>query len=61
MIEKRIARRTFPKGAVSSAGLALAGCSDSEPPTYGNILRMGDNLTYKAHRDGYYQKPRKLI
>jgi DMSO/TMAO reductase YedYZ molybdopterin-dependent catalytic subunit len=50
MIKKRIARRSFLKGAVSSAGLVLAGCSDSEPPTYGNILRMGDNLTYKAHR-----------
>ena len=50
MIQKRTARRTFLKGAVSSAGLVLAGCSDSEPPTYGNILRMGDNLTYKAHR-----------
>lgn len=50
MIRKRIARRTFLQGAVSSAGLVLAGCSDSEPPTYGNILRMGDNLTYKAHR-----------
>ena len=50
MIKKRIARRTFLKGAASSAGVLLAGCSDSEPPTYGNILRMGDNLTYKAHR-----------
>jgi len=34
---------------VSSGGLALAGCS-AEPPTYGNLLRMGDWLTYKAHR-----------
>lgn len=50
MIKKRIARRSFLKGAVSSAGLILAGCSDSDPPTYGNILRMGDKLTYKAHR-----------
>jgi DMSO/TMAO reductase YedYZ molybdopterin-dependent catalytic subunit len=50
MIKKRIARRTFLKGAASSAGLVLAGCSASEPPTYGNILRMGDNLTYKTHR-----------
>jgi DMSO/TMAO reductase YedYZ molybdopterin-dependent catalytic subunit len=30
--------------------LILAGCGPSEPPTYGNLLRMGDLLTYKAHR-----------
>ena len=28
----------------------LAGCSGTQPPTYGNVLRMGDLLTYKAHR-----------
>ena len=28
----------------------LAGCSEIQPPTYGNVLRMGDLLTYKAHR-----------
>jgi len=50
MVKKRIARRTFLKCAASSAGFVLAGCSTSEPPTYGNILRMGDNLTYNAHR-----------
>ncbi len=43
-------RRTFIKGLASSAGITLAGCSDTDPPTYGNILRMGDLVTYKAHR-----------
>ncbi len=45
-----IPRRTFIKGLASSASITLAGCSDTDPPTYGNILRMGDLLTYKAHR-----------
>ena len=40
----------FVKGVATSAGLALAGCTQTEPPTYGNVLRMGDLLTYKAHR-----------
>jgi len=34
----------------TSAGLALTGCTQTEPPTYGHVLRMGDLLTYKAHR-----------
>jgi DMSO/TMAO reductase YedYZ molybdopterin-dependent catalytic subunit len=50
MSKRKIERRTFLKGAASSAGLFLAGCSESDPPTYGNILRMADNLTYKTHR-----------
>jgi len=50
MTKNRIPRRTFIKGAASSAGLVLAGCADTEPPSYGNILRMGDALTYQAHR-----------
>jgi len=45
-----IPRRAFMKAMASSAGLALSGCSQTEPPTYGNLLRMGDLLTYKAHR-----------
>ncbi|MBS1978561.1 MAG: molybdopterin-dependent oxidoreductase [Bacteroidetes bacterium] len=28
----------------------LPGCTKPLPPTYGNILRMGDRLTYVAHR-----------
>ncbi len=43
-------RRSFIKSLASSAGLVIAGCSNTEPPTYGNVLRMGDLLTYKAHR-----------
>lgn len=43
-------RRTFIKSLASSAGLVIAGCSNTEPPTYGNVLRMGDLLTYKAQR-----------
>lgn len=43
-------RRTLITGLASAGGLLLAGCSETLPPTYGNILRMGDVLTYKAHR-----------
>lgn len=32
------------------AALMLPGCTKPLPPTYGSILRMGDNLTYVAHR-----------
>jgi DMSO/TMAO reductase YedYZ molybdopterin-dependent catalytic subunit len=46
----RMPRRVFIKGLASSAGLVLAGCTPTDPPTYGNVLRMGDLLTYKAHR-----------
>jgi DMSO/TMAO reductase YedYZ molybdopterin-dependent catalytic subunit len=45
-----LTRRTLLEGLASSAGVALAGCSASEPPTYGDVLRMGDWLTYHAHR-----------
>ncbi len=48
----RISRRQ-----VIAAGLTLAGGAAAYlrwpgtlPPTYGNLLRMGDNLTYAAHR-----------
>lgn len=41
-------------GVVSLGGLLVTGCSKTRqatlPPTYGNILRMGDVLTYTAHR-----------
>jgi DMSO/TMAO reductase YedYZ molybdopterin-dependent catalytic subunit len=43
-------RRTLITGLASAGGLLLAGCSEKLPPTYGNILRMGDDLTYTAHR-----------
>jgi DMSO/TMAO reductase YedYZ molybdopterin-dependent catalytic subunit len=49
--QRRMPRRAFIKGLASSAGgLLLAGCTPTDPPTYGNVLRMGDLLTYKAHR-----------
>ena len=47
---KKIPRRTFLAGLASGAGLTLSGCGQTEPPTYGHILRMGDWVTYKAHR-----------
>ncbi len=43
-------RRAFLGGTASLLGLCAAGCGETEPPTYGNLLRMGDLLTYKAHR-----------
>lgn len=49
-MNRKIPRRTFVKGLLSSTAVTLAGCGQSEPPTYGNILRMGDWLTYKSHR-----------
>jgi DMSO/TMAO reductase YedYZ molybdopterin-dependent catalytic subunit len=50
MKNTRLPRRAFLTGMASSAGLVLAGCTDTEPPTYGNLLRLGDFVTYKAHR-----------
>lgn len=47
---RTLPRRAFIKGLVSSSALTLAGCGRTEPPTYGNLLRMGDWLTYKSHR-----------
>ncbi len=43
-------RKAIITGLSSLSGLLLAGCSKPLPPTYGNILRMGDALTYLAHR-----------
>src|SRR6202051_1332969 len=46
-----INRRKLVTGLASTGGLLLAGCSSKElPPTYGNVLRMGDLLTYRAFR-----------
>jgi DMSO/TMAO reductase YedYZ molybdopterin-dependent catalytic subunit len=47
-----LVRRREVLTALTSAGaLSLAGCSSKElPPTYGNVLRMGDLLTYRAFR-----------
>jgi DMSO/TMAO reductase YedYZ molybdopterin-dependent catalytic subunit len=43
-------RRALITGLASAGGLLLSGCSEQLPPTYGNVLRMGDLLTYRAHR-----------
>ena len=46
-----ITRRTaLIAGLASVGGMLLPGSLKKLPPTYGNILRMGDNLTYAAHR-----------
>ena len=37
-------------GLASLGGVALARYPKDLPPTYGNLLRMGDTLTYAAHR-----------
>src|SRR6185503_9166309 len=43
-------REALITGLASVGGLLLPGCSKKLPPTYGNILRMGDVFTYAAHR-----------
>jgi DMSO/TMAO reductase YedYZ molybdopterin-dependent catalytic subunit len=46
-----MSRRNLVTGLASAGGLMLAACSSDElPPTYGNVLRMGDLLTYRAFR-----------
>jgi DMSO/TMAO reductase YedYZ molybdopterin-dependent catalytic subunit len=45
-----LSRRSLLTGLASLGGLAVAGCSDTVPPTYGNVLRMGDLLNYRAQR-----------
>ena len=43
-------RKAIITGFSGLGALFLPGCSKDLPPTYGNILRMGDALTYAAHR-----------
>lgn len=44
-------RRAIVTGLASAGGLVLARYVPNDlPPTYGNLLRMGDTLTYAAHR-----------
>lgn len=48
--KKIITRRSAIITGISTLGGLLLGCSKDSPPTYGNILRMGDALTYTAQR-----------
>lgn len=43
-------RKALVTGLTSLGALLLPGCSKPVPPTYGNILRMGDAFTYAAQR-----------
>ena len=43
-------RRAIVAGLASLGGLALARYPKHLPPTYGNLLRMGDTFTYAAQR-----------
>jgi len=43
-------RQALIAGLSSVGGVFLSGCSRQLPPTYGNILRMGDTLTYATHQ-----------
>ena len=43
-------RGLLASGLVSAGGLLLPGCSRKVPPTYGSLLRVGDNFTYRAQR-----------
>ena len=43
-------RRAIIAGLASVGGLVLTRYPKDLPPTYGNLLRMGDTLTYAAHR-----------
>lgn len=43
-------RKAIVTGLSSLGALMLPGCTKPLPPTYGNILRMGDMVTYVAHR-----------
>lgn len=43
-------RKAIVTGLTSLGGILLTGCVKKSPPTYGNLLRMGDALTYAAHR-----------
>ena len=43
-------RRAIIAGVASVGGLLFARRPDVLPPTYGNLLRVGDTFTYAAHR-----------
>ena len=43
-------RQALVTGLAAAGTLLLPGCSRELPPTYGHLLRMGDNFTYRAQR-----------
>jgi DMSO/TMAO reductase YedYZ molybdopterin-dependent catalytic subunit len=43
-------RRAIALGLASVGGFVVARAPRELPPTYGHLLRLGDNLTYAAHR-----------
>lgn len=43
-------REMLIAGLSGVGGLVLSSCTRELPPTYGNCLRVGDNLTYAAQR-----------
>ena len=49
-MKRKVSRRQAIVMGLSSAGAVAMGYPRSFPPTYGSLLRMGDNLTYAAHR-----------
>src|ERR1043165_3329907 len=49
-MRRKVSRRQGIAKGPSSAGAVACGYPRSFPPTYGSLLRMGDNLTYAAHR-----------
>ncbi len=50
-MKKLLTRRTaIVAGLATAGGLLLARTPRLLPPTYGNLLRLGDNLTYAAQR-----------
>src|SRR5688500_12038441 len=43
-------RNAIVAGLAAVGGIVVARRPEVLPPTYGHLLRMGDNLTYAAHR-----------
>jgi DMSO/TMAO reductase YedYZ molybdopterin-dependent catalytic subunit len=50
-------RRALVGGLASLGGLLLSGCNEG-PPSYGNLLRMADGLSYRADR---LLRPRRAL
>ena len=50
MRRKVTRRQAIGTGLAASLGGLAFGYPKTFPPTYGSLLRMGDNLTYAAHR-----------